>query len=219
MQRFAVQHFLSYGFRPFFLLGAAWAVLALVLLVAALGGAAWSADALPLFRWHGHEMIFGFVAAAIAGFLLTAAPTWTQTAPISGTPLACLALLWIAGRVVSSPLTALHATPAVIVDLAFFPAVAAALAGPLVRTRNARNYPFLVMLGLLFAADAGFHASSAGLITLPFDPLRFAANVVLAMVVVVGGRIVPSGDVRRAQEEGGQGGDVEDRGGVRGCVL
>lgn len=193
MQGFAiVQNFLSYAFRPFFLLGAAWAVLALVLLVAALGGAAWSGDALPLFRWHGHEMIFGFVAAAIAGFLLTAAPTWTGTRPVSGVPLAGLALLWIAGRVVSSPMTGLHATPAVAVDLAFFPAVAAALAGPLVKTRNARNYPFLVMLGLLFAADVAFHVSSAGLLTLPFDPLRFAANIVLVMVVVVGGRIVPA---------------------------
>src|SRR5690606_29572659 len=80
-----VQTFLSYGFRPFFLLAAAWAVLALVLLVVALAGGGWSAEALPLYRWHGHEMIFGFVAAAIAGFLLTAAPTWTSTRPVSGT--------------------------------------------------------------------------------------------------------------------------------------
>ncbi|HEX6994464.1 MAG TPA: NnrS family protein [Gammaproteobacteria bacterium] len=187
-----MQVFLSYGFRPFFLLGAAWAVLALATLLAALTGVGWAGEALPLFRWHGHEMIFGFVAAAIAGFLLTAAPTWTGTKPVSGVPLAGLALLWIAGRVVSSPLTGLHSTPAVALDLAFLPALAAALAGPLVRTRNVRNFPFLVLLGLLFAADAAFHASAAGLLALPFDPLRFAANIVLVMVVVVGGRIVPA---------------------------
>src|SRR5690606_14098834 len=99
----SVQTFLSYGFRPFFLLAALWAVLAVVVLVVALAGSGWAVDALPLFRWHGHEMIFGFVAAAIAGFLLTAAPTWTSTQPVSGLPLAGLALLWLAGRVVASP--------------------------------------------------------------------------------------------------------------------
>ena len=187
-----MQTLFSYGFRPFFLLAAAWAVLALAQLIAALAGGGWSADALPLFRWHGHEMIYGFVAAAIAGFLLTAAPTWTGTRPVSGAPLAGLVLLWIAGRIVASPFTGLHSTPAVLVELAFFPALAAALAGPLIRTRNVRNYPFLLLLGLLFAADAAFHAVSAGRLALPFDPLRFAANIVLVMVVVVGGRIVPA---------------------------
>lgn len=184
--------FLSYGFRPFFLLGAAWAVLALVGLIAALSGAGWTADALPLYRWHGHEMLFGFVTAAVAGFLLTAAPTWTSTKPISGRPLAGLVLLWIAGRVAVSPFAGLASTPAVLVELAFLPVLAVALAVALIKTRNARNYPFLLLLGLLFAADAAFHASAAGWLSLPFDPLHFAANVVLVIVVVVGGRIVPA---------------------------
>lgn len=187
-----VRTFLSYAFRPFFLLAAIWAVLALVQTLVALAGAGWAIDALPLFRWHGHEMIYGFVAAAIAGFLLTAAPTWTSTKPVLGLPLAGLVLLWIAGRVVVNPLTGLHATPAVILDLAFFPVLAAVLAVPLVRTRNLRNYPFVLMLALLFAADAAFHAFSAGWLALSFDPLRAAANLVLAIVVVVGGRIIPA---------------------------
>ncbi|HEX7079735.1 MAG TPA: NnrS family protein [Gammaproteobacteria bacterium] len=198
----------SYGFRPFFLLAAAWAPIALVALFLGLRGAAWPADALPLFRWHGHEMLFGFVAAAIAGFLLTAAPTWTGTRAISGAPLAALAALWIAGRVVASPLTGLHSTPAVLVDLLFFPSLAAALAPPLIRTRNVRNYPFLVMLGLLFVADLLFHAVALGWVgALPFDPLRFAANLVLVMVVVVGGRIVPA-FTRNALVRAGRGSSI-----------
>lgn len=188
----AMHTLFSYGFRPFFLLAALWAVLAPIVLIAALAGAGWTADALPLFRWHGHEMIYGVVAAAIAGFLLTAAPTWTNTPPVSGRPLAGLALLWIAGRIVASPLTGLHATPAVLIELAFFPALALALAGPLIRTRNVRNYPFPLLLVLLFAADAAFHAFLAGWFTLPFDPLRFAMNIVLVLVVIVGGRIIPA---------------------------
>lgn len=190
----AMRHFLSYGFRPFFVLCGAWAIVALAVLVGALAGMMpWSPDAMPLFRWHGHEMIFGFVSAAIAGFLLTASATWTGTPPVSGGRLAALALLWLAGRLVVSPATGLHATAAVLVEIAFLPALGALLAVSLVRTRNVRNYPFLVILGLLFAADALFHALALGLVRpLPFDPLRFAANLVLLLVAVVGGRIVPA---------------------------
>src|SRR5690606_26162953 len=69
----------------------------------------------------------------------------------------------------------------------------ALLAVRLVRTGNVRNYPFLAILGLLFAADVLFHALALGLVRpLPFDPLRFAANLVLLLVAVVGGRIVPA---------------------------
>lgn len=189
----AVREFFSYGFRPFFMLTALWAIVSLTVLIAILTGAGWSAEALPLFRWHGHEMLFGFVAAAIAGFLLTASATWTGTPAVSGARLAVLVLLWVAGRIVVSPLTGLHATPAVLVEMLFLPALAAVLAPPLIRTRNVRNYPFLLMLGLLFVADALFHALHLGWVgPLPFDPLRFAANLVLLIVVVVGGRIVPA---------------------------
>jgi uncharacterized protein involved in response to NO len=76
--------FLSYGFRPFFLLAASYAVAALAALVGGLVLGVWPARALPPARWHGHEMLFGFVAAAIAGFLLTAVPTWTNRRPVAG---------------------------------------------------------------------------------------------------------------------------------------
>ncbi|MFS8606713.1 MAG: NnrS family protein [Gammaproteobacteria bacterium] len=183
----AMRVFLSYGFRPFFLLCGAWAIVPLAVLVAVLVGMPWNAEALPLFRWHGHEMIFGFVAAAIAGFLLTASATWTGTPPIAGGRLAALALLWLAGRFVVSPMTGLHSTAAVLVEIAFLPVLGAMLAVPLVRTRNVRNYPFLVILALLAAADALFHAIALGLVRPPpFDPLRFAANLVMLIVAIVG---------------------------------
>jgi len=189
----AMRVFLSYGFRPFFLLCGAWAIVPLAVLVAVLVGMPWNAEALPLFRWHGHEMIFGFVAAAIAGFLLTASATWTGTPPIAGGRLAALALLWLAGRLIVSPVTGLHSTAAVLVEIAFLPVLGAMLAVPLVRTRNVRNYPFLVILALLAAADALFHAIALGLVRPPpFDPLRFAANLVMLIVAIVGGRIVPA---------------------------
>jgi uncharacterized protein involved in response to NO len=184
--------FLSYGFRPFFLLAALSAVVTLAVLVGSLVFGAWPSDALPPSRWHGHEMLFGFVAAAIAGFLLTAVPTWTNRSPLSGLPLAGLALLWLAGRAVWNPWFGLHATALVLLDALFFPAIAVAAGLSLVPARNYRNLPFLVILALLTAADIVFVAAHLGWIApTPFDPLRFAANLVQLMIAVIGGRIVP----------------------------
>ena len=87
--------FLSFGFRPFFLLGAIWsaAVVPLWLYGYFHGGpAALTRD------WHIHEMIFGYLAAVIAGFLTTAVPNWTGRPPVIGVPLAGLVALWILGR-------------------------------------------------------------------------------------------------------------------------
>ena len=180
---------LSYGFRPFFLLGAAWAIVTLAALLAAFLGGAWPADAPPVARWHGHEMLFGFVAAAVAGFLLTAVPTWTSSAPVSGAPLAAL---FLAGRAVMSPWLGLHDTAFVLLDVLFFPAVGTAIGIALIAARNYRNFQFMLLLAVLAIADALFHAAALGWVApLPFDPLRLAANVVMLMIGVIGGRIVP----------------------------
>src|SRR6185295_5585447 len=89
----------SYGFRPFFLAGTAWAALGVLLwLPQYLGEFALPTAFVPL-DWHVHEMLFGYVAAVVAGFLLTAIPNWTGRLPVNGAPLAALALLWLAGRV------------------------------------------------------------------------------------------------------------------------
>lgn len=87
------------GFRPFFLLGASYAVLAM----AAWGGfllGCWNlpASAGGPIDWHGREMLFGFIGAALAGFLLTAAPEFTNTPPIQGRRLAGLVGLWVLAR-------------------------------------------------------------------------------------------------------------------------
>jgi uncharacterized protein involved in response to NO len=183
----------SYGFRPFFLLSAAWAAFGLLTLVGGLALGAWPGETLPLARWHAHEMLFGFVAATIAGFLLTAVPTWTGSRPVSGLPLAALAALWLAGRAAMSPWAGLQGTPWVLLSAAFFPALGVMLAVPLVRARNYRNFPFLLILTLLAGADALFVSAQLGWLGPPtFDPLRFAVNLILLLIAVVGGRIVPA---------------------------
>jgi uncharacterized protein involved in response to NO len=138
-------------------------------------------------------MLFGFVAATIAGFLLTAVPTWTNSRPLTGPPLAALVALWIAGRVGMSPLPALDGTPWLLLSAVFFPALGVMLAVPLVRARNYRNLQFLLILALLAGADALFVSVQLGWLRAPsFDPLRFAVNVVMLLIVVVGGRIIPA---------------------------
>lgn len=182
----------AYGFRPFFLAALAYAPLAIL---------AWlwmrTEGRLPLHEfppqlWHGHEMIFGFVGAAISGFLLTAVPSWTGARGFGGAPLIALMTLWLAGRLAfvfaaSVPLQALAAA-----DLLFIPALAFLIAPPLLRARN-RNTPLLIVLAALWAADATFMYallhSDAPLATLV---LRVSVDVALLLITVIGGRIVPA---------------------------
>lgn len=183
----------AYGFRPFFLLAGIYAIVPTGVLYWAIESGQWPARALPLFVWHGHEMLFGFVAAAIAGFLLTAVPTWTGTRAVSGVPLLGLVLLWLAGRAVMSPWVQSSNVLAQIVSVAFFPALAVTIAIPLVRTRNFRNLPFILLLAVLFLGETAFHARYFNWLEWQtIDGPRLTINTVALMIVVVGGRITPA---------------------------
>lgn len=183
----------AYGFRAFFLLAGIYAIVPTGTLYWATTSGQWPEGALPPFAWHGHEMLFGFVAAAIAGFLLTAVPTWTGTRAVSGLPLIGLALLWLAGRVVMSPWVQSSNVLLQTISVGFFPVLAATVAIPLVHTRNLRNLPFILLLLTLFLADAAFHARYFDWVeSAPIDGLRLTINTVTLMIVVVGGRITPA---------------------------
>src|SRR5215831_576072 len=91
--------FLSAGFRPFFLFASVWAAVAVPVWLALYVHGYGPQGVLPAMLWHAHEMVFGYGLAAVAGFLLTAIPNWTGRLPVRGTPLAALALLWLAGRI------------------------------------------------------------------------------------------------------------------------
>jgi len=182
----------AYGFRPHFLL-AGFAALALVP-VWALSfvagtplGSAW-----PPTLWHGHEMLFGFVASAIAGFLLTAVPSWTGQKGFAGVPLVVLVSLWLVARVLIASSALWPVMFIAAVDLAFLPALAILLVRPLLRGRN-RNSPLLMVLGLLWLTNLAFYL---GLIRRdpPFalHALHVGIDIVLVLVTVIGGRIVPT---------------------------
>src|SRR3954469_438502 len=86
---------LSAGFRPFFLLGALWSAIAVPVWLAAYVHGYAPGGTLPAMLWHAHEMVYGYGAAVVAGFLLTAIPNWTGRLPLRGAPLGALAALWL----------------------------------------------------------------------------------------------------------------------------
>ena len=179
------------GFRPFFFLGACWAVIALVVWMLAYSGNLVLPSALEPLVWHRHEMLFGFVGAVIAGFLLTAIPNWTGRLPIAGWPLAGLVGLWAAGRlgVLFSAWTGL--APAAIVDVGFY-LVLAGVAGREVIAAKNRNLPPVALVFLLGLANAADHASAAELLPDADAGIRGGISIVVMLISVIGGRIIPS---------------------------
>lgn len=181
---------LRLGFRPFYLLAAAAAAAFPLLWAAAIAGLLPLEPALPSVLWHGHEMIFGVVTAVIVGFLFTAGKTWTGLPTPTGPWLGAFALLWLAARGAG-----LWAPPAwfIAVDLAFLPLVAAVFVGIVARARNWRNLPMAVLLMLMAAANAAFHAAHRGLLPVGPGPiLQAAVLLVVAVMSIVGGRVIPA---------------------------
>lgn len=176
------------GFRPFYLLASVFSALSMLLWTAQMSG--WLPSAYlqgPL--WHGHEMLFGYTLAVVAGFLLTAVRAWTGQATVVGAPLMALALLWVAGRVwVLTPFT----TATAVINGAFPLALAVAIAIPLTRARNARNYFFAGLLALMSALIVALHLALQGYSVLPpRSALALGLDVMLFIMAVMGGRVIP----------------------------
>lgn len=180
----------AYGFRVFFLSAAAYAVLIVAGWLGVLIFGWPLAGRLPM-AWHAHEMIYGVVAAAIAGFLLTAVPNWTGTGRIHGSTLFALWLLWLAGRAgywLADPAAGGPAAGlAMVLDLAFLPALAIAVAVPIVRSGNRRNLIMIALLSALFATNLWHHSLD---LTRPADAL--ALDMITLLMIVIGGRITPA---------------------------
>jgi uncharacterized protein involved in response to NO len=183
----------SAGFRPFFLCAAAWSALAIPLWLMTYAGAATVPTALAPAVWHVHEMIFGYGAATVAGFMLTAIPNWTGRMPLQGGPLVLLVALWFLGRLavlVSARID--DAQFAAICDLAFPLVFIAVVAREIAVGRNWRNLPMLAALALLFAGNALVHAEALGWSTTAALGNRLGIATLLMLISLVGGRIVPS---------------------------
>jgi len=198
----------SSPFRPFFLLGTLYApLLTAAWLGAFLGFGDVPSVGTPLRLWHGHEMLFGFSAAIIAGIVLTALPSWAGTPEICGGRLAVLLLLWLAGRIAFWAAPWLPPPAPAVADLAFFPALLVMVAPQLARARNRLYLLLLPILLALAAANAAYHygilaanTAVAGL------GLRAGLYSVILLYVLKGGVLTPvfSGNALRACGRGDQ---------------
>jgi uncharacterized protein involved in response to NO len=180
------------GFRPFFLGAGLSAVLLMGLWLAFYQKATSLAFPHPPMLWHAHEMIFGYAGAVIAGFLLTAVQNWTQLRTPSGMPLAGLFVLWLAGRIAPF-VPGLPMGMASLLDLLFLPVVIFAIAKPIIRVKQIRNYAFPIMLGMLTLANALVHIEFLGFAQGTAKPgYTLAIYTIVLMIVVMGGRVIPS---------------------------
>lgn len=182
---------LGLAFRPFFLLSACFSALAVPLWILLLSGKlSFSPYGNPLF-WHAHEMLFGFGAAVLSGFLLTAVQNWTSLPGLSGKPLGLLVLLWLCARLlmiwpVIPPLCI------AIIDTSFFLVVAYLFSQPLIKTRNYRNLILVVVLIFMASANGISHL---GPITqewrLSKQGMQLFIWLIVLVMTIIAGRVVP----------------------------
>lgn len=191
-RRMAASHpFFRGGFRPFFFGGAAWALIALTLWICSLTGQIVLPSGIEALAWHRHEMLFGFVGAVIAGFLLTAVPNWTGRLPIAGWPLGGLFGLWAAARLALLFSGTVSLLGAGLLDVGFF-VVLGLLAAREVLEANNRNLPVVGMVLLFGLADALDYFANAGIIPWPDLGWQIAISLVVLLISLIGGRIIPS---------------------------
>jgi len=182
---------LRLGFRPFYLGGALFGALAMLVWLGSMHGMPLAGQVSPLggILWHAHEMIFGFASAIVAGFLLTAVRAWTSLETPSGAPLALLWLLWLAGRIAvwfcPEPLAA-------IVDSAFLPVLMIVLLRVLVPARSHHNVFVPVVLCALGLLNILFHAwVLQGRADLALRVCDAAVGLLVTLVAIIAGRVTP----------------------------
>ncbi|MBT2189391.1 NnrS family protein [Sphingobium sp. H33] len=187
----ALPPILRAGFRPFFLGGSAWAIIALALWISTLRGLVNLPTGFEPVAWHRHEMLFGYLGAVITGFLLTAVPNWTGRIPISGTRLALLAALWLAARLALLGSAYVGAVTAALLDVGFFAVLTVLIGREILAARN-RNVPVVVALAVFTLACALDHGEALGANILGGLGWRLGFGIVLVLIAFIGGRIIPS---------------------------
>ncbi|WP_417484374.1 NnrS family protein [Maricaulis salignorans] len=183
-QRRAAPPLLQNAFRPFFLAGAFWAAALVPMWVWEFAGGGSGPFASLGLTGHAHEMLYGYLAAIICGFSLTAIPNWTGRAPVAGNGLAALFGLWVAGRIA---VLAFDGMIAALVDIAFLFVLAAVAFREVMAGKNWRNLPVVALLTLFALSHLLFHAPEYYLAA-----IRGTFAVAALLIALIGGRIVPS---------------------------
>lgn len=200
-----IETFLSYGFRPFFLLAGIYAVVPMLAWIAwywmaADGAVATVPGSFPAHIWHGHEMLLGFTAAVVAGFFLTAMPNWTGREPVHGPLLGALVAVWLAGRLAMWSTGFLPSIVVAALDLAFIPFLAVLVIRTLSGGWSKRNVIFMPILLALFVGNLMVHWDSGG--ETASRGLMLGLNALTLLMVIIGGRVVPAFTTNALQRRG-----------------
>ncbi len=177
------------GFRPFFWCASVSAVLYMVLWLIIFSRGITLNLPYPAIAWHQHEMIFGYIAAVIAGFLITSVQNWTQQSLPTGFSLAALVSLWLAGRIV--PWFDLPLWLGSFIDLTFLPVLMVVISIPILRSRQWRNILIPAMIFLMVLTNLIVHAPAFGLEAMNINGHQLALGLVIALILVFTGRLIP----------------------------
>lgn len=190
---------LTEAFRTFFMGGATFGVFSMVVWLSWLGVHAAGAVATyvpfspPPHQWHAHEMIFGYGAAIVAGFLLTAVPSWTGAAPSRAAFVTGAAAVWLAGRLAVLFSGELPALVVLAIDLAFLPVLGLNILMNLLKRPKIQNLIFLGLLAALTAANLAVHLEWANITSdTASGGLKAGLLTLAALIAVLGGRITPA---------------------------
>lgn len=179
------------GFRPFFLVAGLFSVLLMATFLLGLMTDVWHYNYFPLSIWHGHEMIFGYSVAVVAGFLLTAVRNWTGMDTATGGVLLLLLLLWLAGRLVPA-MSMLPGWVIALLDSSFLPLLAAIILRPILKARQYRNLSVPLLLLLMAIGQVLIYSE---MLEFSFGSLErgmmLGLGSMLMLISVIGGRVMP----------------------------
>jgi uncharacterized protein involved in response to NO len=178
------------GPHLFFVLGALFGALVLVEWVVFVRFG-WT-GAVPPVMWHAHEMVYGFAAVGFAGILSAWVPGWSGAPQIRRTRLVLLAGIWLLGRAAMAVSGLLPAWLAAVIDLSFFPALAALVLLPHLAARPERNLPLLGLVVLFWFGNLAMHAEAfGGTFAIAERGARVGIDAYLLLIAIVCGHAVP----------------------------
>ena len=191
MRRYTGHPLFSFGFRPFFLAGSiVAATIPLVTALAFSGAIGWDFPG-GVLAWHGHELVYGFLSAVVAGFVLTAVPNWTGRLPLLGAPLAGLFLLWFAGRIAILSSGALDGLAVALIDVSFLFVLNMFLWREVLQGKNWRNAPVCALVLVFAVGNLVWHLELARGAGGVFG-LHAGVAAVAVLLSLIGGRVTPS---------------------------
>jgi len=188
-----ISELLSYAFRPFFLLGSLGAILVMVLWTLSLLGIGPVTAVTSPMMWHAHEMLFGFIMAIVAGFVLTAVAMWTGRTRLHGAPVGWLVVAWLAGRGAMIASATLPGLLVAVIDMLFPLLLLFLFAREVIAGGSRRNFIVVGIVAAIGILNLLYHVGATGTqAALDRTALLLMIHVVLLLITAIAGRIVPS---------------------------